>query len=388
MQFALKYRGKPLALTPALPHDATVGDLRQRVADTVGSDVAKTRLLVTGGKALLPGDDDALLSTKLPSSASTGTSQQTATILVLATTTSSHAKLAETATSPLLKHHRLHDDTGIPPGETQQKRAYKYVGVPSTTPTSSSSITGGDNYGFGLVEALPEYSDADAAQRVLQRLATDSGILAVMRARRWRVGALREMRPQGRVGVDPCLMGYNRNRGEEIRLRLRTDDNKGFRQFGQLVHVLAHELAHNEHDGHGVEFKETMRWIERTAAEHPDWRGEGGRSLVDGMEMAAVPMRNFAEDGGGGGGANGPRAQTQTVAQPLMGAAMRGGGRGGVGTAGSGGGVGVVVGSANSRRSRLLEQAERAQRERRQADRQGGRSGNGPDDGAESPGTG
>lgn len=404
MQFAIKYRGKPLELTPALPDDATVGDLRRRVADAVGSEVTKTRLLVTGGKALLPGDDDIPLSAKLPSSSSqsngtsattsttgntTSTTASTTTILVLATAASGHAKLAETATSPLLKHHRVHDDTGIPRSSVfsddtnaGQQRSYKYVGVPSTTTNNNVSGPGGNNYGFGIVEALPDYADHAAAQRVLQRLASDAGILSAMRQRGWRVGALREMRPQGRVGLDPCLMGYNRNRGEEICLRLRTDDNKGFRQLGQLLHVLAHELAHNEHDGHGVEFKETMRWIERTVAQNPDWRGDGGRSLTDGAMMKAVPMRSFA----GGGGASTTQAETQAMTQPVM--ARGGGGEARRRDVGAGAG-GMRLASANSRRSRLLEQAERAQRERRQANGSGGRAGNARDDGgSQSNGTG
>ena len=49
-----------------------------------------------------------------------------------------------------------------------------------------------------------------------------------MAKHRWRVGLLSEMPPEGYVGVDPvCILGFNRNRGQEISLRLRTDDLKG-----------------------------------------------------------------------------------------------------------------------------------------------------------------
>lgn len=49
---------------------------------------------------------------------------------------------------------------------------------------------------------------------------------------RWSVGALSEMYPDGKVGVDPvCVLGLNKNKGQEILLRLRTDDLLGFRKY-------------------------------------------------------------------------------------------------------------------------------------------------------------
>jgi WLM domain len=42
-----------------------------------------------------------------------------------------------------------------------------------------------------------------------------------------RVGMLSEMPPEGKVGISPvCLLGVNINAGQEISLRLRTDDLK------------------------------------------------------------------------------------------------------------------------------------------------------------------
>ena len=36
------------------------------------------------------------------------------------------------------------------------------------------------------------------------------------------------MPPEGKVGVSPvCILGVNINRGQEVSLRLRTDDLKG-----------------------------------------------------------------------------------------------------------------------------------------------------------------
>jgi hypothetical protein len=53
-----------------------------------------------------------------------------------------------------------------------------------------------------------------------------------MARRRWSVGALCEMAPEGLVGVDPvCTLGLNVNKGARIHLRLRTDDGRGFRKY-------------------------------------------------------------------------------------------------------------------------------------------------------------
>jgi hypothetical protein len=43
----------------------------------------------------------------------------------------------------------------------------------------------------------------------------------------YRVALLSEMPPEGKVGVSPvCILGVNINAGQEISLRLRTDDLK------------------------------------------------------------------------------------------------------------------------------------------------------------------
>lgn len=60
----------------------------------------------------------------------------------------------------------------------------------------------------------------------MERLSTDPGIRSIMENHQWGVGLLKEFAPSletGLVGVtEGCLLGYNRNKGEEIALRLRT----------------------------------------------------------------------------------------------------------------------------------------------------------------------
>ena len=69
------------------------------------------------------------------------------------------------------------------------------------------------------------------AMKILKRLAADPGIVHIMSNHKWQVGKLSEMPPEGKVGVSPvCILGVNINAGQEISLRLRTDDLKASQQ--------------------------------------------------------------------------------------------------------------------------------------------------------------
>lgn len=60
--------------------------------------------------------------------------------------------------------------------------------------------------------------------------------MEIMKEKGWKVGLLSEMPPEGKAGVsEMCVLGYNVNKGQEISLRLRTDDLKGFRKYRQVV---------------------------------------------------------------------------------------------------------------------------------------------------------
>ncbi|XP_043688698.1 uncharacterized protein LOC122639793 isoform X2 [Telopea speciosissima] len=88
---------------------------------------------------------------------------------------------------------------------------------------------------------------ASEALRRMHKLAADPGIIAVMNKHCWRVGIMTEMAPVGYVGISPkCILGYNKNHGEEISLRLRTDDLKGFRKYESIKKTLLHELLNEE----------------------------------------------------------------------------------------------------------------------------------------------
>ncbi|MCO5551197.1 hypothetical protein L7F22_004696 [Adiantum nelumboides] len=126
---------------------------------------------------------------------------------------------------------------------------------------------------------------AGRALEIMHKLASDPGIVAIMKEHRWRVGVMTEMAPLGYVGISPkCILGFNKNQGEEISLRLRTDDLKGFRKYASIKQTLLHELAHMVHSEHDAHFRALNKQLNEEAVSL-DWTKSGGQSL-DGFKSA------------------------------------------------------------------------------------------------------
>ncbi|KAJ1255049.1 hypothetical protein BS78_K295800 [Paspalum vaginatum] len=136
------------------------------------------------------------------------------------------------------------------------------------------------------IELNPPPSEA---LKRMHMLACDPGIIAIMNKHKWRVGIMTEMAPVGYVGVSPkCILGFNKNMGEEISLRLRTDDLKGFRKYESIKKTLLHELAHMVHSEHDANFFALNKQLNEEAASM-DWtksRGHmlSGRKIFDSYE--------------------------------------------------------------------------------------------------------
>lgn len=147
----------------------------------------------------------------------------------------------------------------------------------STTIRSiSHSTTSSSYYGFHHIETLPMLPEQEKAKKILHSLSTDPGILACMAKHKWNVGCLAELYPEGNVGEsEVCVMGLNKNKGQKILLRLRTDDLKGFRKILSIRNVLFHELAHNVHSKHDTNFFKLMRRIQKECNDM-DWTKSAG----------------------------------------------------------------------------------------------------------------
>ena len=99
------------------------------------------------------------------------------------------------------------------------------------------------------------------ARALLEQLATDPGVVAIMKDRELVVNTLGEMDPiDDRIMEKQesqnggCLLGYNTNRGLRIDLKLRTNDLQTFRPYPELVSTLIHELSHNWVSDHNLLF--------------------------------------------------------------------------------------------------------------------------------------
>ena len=86
-------------------------------------------------------------------------------------------------------------------------------------------------YTFHSIRPLAGLSNPDKSLRFLERLRDDAGIKATMRKHGFSVGLLTEMDPASHTTHDSRTLGLNRNRGEMIELRLRTDAYDGYRDY-------------------------------------------------------------------------------------------------------------------------------------------------------------
>lgn len=126
------------------------------------------------------------------------------------------------------------------------------------------------------IELNPPPSEA---LKRMHKLAADPGIVAIMNKHRWRVGVMTEMAPEGYVGVSPkCILGFNKNHGEEISLRLRTDDLKGFRKYESIKKTLLHELAHMVYSEHDKDFYALDKQLNQEV-DSLDWTRSRSHSL-------------------------------------------------------------------------------------------------------------
>jgi hypothetical protein len=188
----VSYRGQTLPIT--LPTDSTVLTLKQALETTLSVPPTHQKLLSKGHRL---NDSDLLSSLPSPK------------LMLLAT--------APTTISEINSHK-----------PTIRTRSPYAVKLPSS---KSASSTPDSTYTFHRIIPLPHLPNSDAARDLLDRLVHDRGIIAIMKRYKWSVGALVEMDPAEHTYVDHKTLGLNRNKGEVIELRIRTDEYAGFRQY-------------------------------------------------------------------------------------------------------------------------------------------------------------
>ncbi len=142
-----------------------------------------------------------------------------------------------------------------------------------------------DGFTFGDIQPLPHLPHAERSLAYLHRLRDDVGVRHAMRTHKFRVGLLTEMDPlehtQANHEGTSRTLGLNRNQGQVIELRLRTDAGDGYRDYHTVRRTLCHELAHNVHGPHDQNFWALCHQLEREV-ERADYLGHGGRTVAGG----------------------------------------------------------------------------------------------------------
>ncbi|KHN95522.1 ubiquitin/metalloprotease fusion protein [Metarhizium album ARSEF 1941] len=153
-------------------------------------------------------------------------------------------------------------------------------------------------YTFLQVRPLQGLPHPETSQRLLLRLTEDPGIKAAMRKHKFTVSLLTEMEPLSHTqttheGTSRTL-GLNRNQGEVIELRLRTDAHDGYRDYKTIRKTLCHELAHNVHGPHDRKFWDLCHQIEREV-HAADWKS-GGRTIGETSRYTVAGLTGPNED--------------------------------------------------------------------------------------------
>jgi hypothetical protein len=161
-------------------------------------------------------------------------------------------------------------------------------------------------YTFHAITPLPYLPNPQRSQRFLERLASDPGIKASMLKHKFSVGLLTEMDPAMHTTHESRTLGLNRNRGEVIELRLRTDAYDGYRDYKTIRKTLCHELSHNVWGDHDRNFWNLTKEIEKEV-EKNDWSRGGSTVGGHGAEFynpedEGIEDEDLMDEGGWTGG--------------------------------------------------------------------------------------
>ncbi|KAJ3180356.1 hypothetical protein HDU85_004061 [Gaertneriomyces sp. JEL0708] len=124
------------------------------------------------------------------------------------------------------------------------------------------------------IKALEKKPRKEEALKLLRKIS--SYVKPIMHKHKWTVGLLREFSP-----TNPQLLGLNKNRGQEICIRLRPHgDDSRFFEFDDLIGTMLHELAHIVRGPHDAQFYKLLGELnkEYDALIDSGYRGEGFES--------------------------------------------------------------------------------------------------------------
>ncbi|KAJ4348886.1 hypothetical protein N0V95_005064 [Ascochyta clinopodiicola] len=331
LQVTLTHHGKPTTL--AFAQDATISDLSERISTELSIPPSNQKLLV-GGKLGL--QKPPFKNPAIPLS-----DFNTKKITLMGSTTAEVSSLNASISAASAPRRPGPIKAATP----ARSRDYKRIQDDAT-------------YTFHTLRPLPYLPNPSKSLAFLERLRDDAGIKAAMRTHKFSVPLLTEMDPAMHTTQESRTLGLNRNQGEVIELRLRTDAYDGYRDYKTIRNTLCHELAHNVWGPHDRNFWELCKQIEREV-QRDDWKS-GGKSVgnQEYYEPSEEEM-NMCDHGGWTGG------------EFVLGSAGDGG------TLVSSAGGSVATGSLN-RREILAKAAEERAKKTKQADEESGGAGPAP----------
>lgn len=241
----------------SFPPSATITDLSESIASNLYIPILNQKLMVSKLGLLKPPFKDPALPL---------TSLLDKRITLLGSTALEASSVSKTASEAVQRASRV----------TNQRQTVKAYKTHDWKKEQEESI-----YTFTTLRPLPYLPNPERSLAFLQRLKDDAGIKASMRKHKWTVPLLTEMNPVEHTVSNPegtsRTLGLNRNAGEVIELRLRTDAYDGYRDYKTIRKTLCHELAHNVYGPHDRDFWNLCHQIEKEV-EAADWRS-GGHSL-------------------------------------------------------------------------------------------------------------
>ncbi|KAL4900296.1 hypothetical protein BDW74DRAFT_188313 [Aspergillus multicolor] len=264
LTLTIHHRGTAHPLT--LPADATLQDLATTLASTFHIPLENQKLLIAPKPgmqrapfALTPLSQLVLLDSPKLKITLLGTP---ATEIESLNTQGLETRRREEKRAAAQAEARAHSRTSTPTRSSS--------GIHTLSSTASSN-----NYTFHALKPLPYLPNPSKSLHFLTRLRDDPGIKSAMAKHRFSVPLLTEMDPAEHTTSESRTLGLNRNKGEVIELRLRTDAYDGYRDYRTIRKTLCHELAHCVHSDHDRDFWDLTKQIEGEV-ERGDYKS-GGR---------------------------------------------------------------------------------------------------------------
>jgi hypothetical protein len=263
----IQYRSSTLEVDDI--EDETISQLATRLADQISADPERISLFILPKPGLLkhPFPDTPLTSILKPSTR----------IKLVGTPNSERKEMADAAAAVQARARSL---ASRPKVKANKNRDWRKEQEES-------------QYTFHAIEPLNWLPNPERSRRFLEKLASDPGIKAAMRKHKFSVGLLTELDPASNMTDNGWLLGLNRNGGEAIELRLRTDAYDGYRDYKVIRKTLCHELTHNVWGDHDRNFWDLCKQIEKEVAANDTLHG--GHQL-DGRAEFYNPNDNGMDD--------------------------------------------------------------------------------------------